>query len=484
MSFLSRLSKPNLPPAVLQFGEGNFLRGFVDPMIDDAVKMGLFSGTVAIVKPTGRTPLSPWFQDQNCNYTLMLRGQQEGKLVNRSQIITAVSQAVSPYEDFAAYERLILAPELKFVVSNTTEAGISLSQGGQLEDRPPDSFPAKVTQLLWRRYEQFGGDCSKGLVFLPTELIPKNGEKLFQYVLTLSREWGLPQTFIQWVEDSCVFCNTLVDRIVSGYPGDQKAEDLAQYQDRLLVCGEPFGLWVIECPCPERLEREFPLRRAGAPVLLTQDLEAYRVRKVRVLNGAHTGFSLAALEAGLSSVDECICDPDFLPFLKRLVFDEAVPTVPLNQKETTAFAEQVMERFQNPYLYHRLSSIAVNSVSKWKERLLPTLKDLAERNKRLPPCICFSLAALIWFYLDPGQSSQDSQDVLDFFRHCRQLDLGELVRSVLQNQALWGEDLSKLPGLEELTARNLGRIREQGMRGALRTLLQQLKNPAAGRETL
>ncbi len=480
-SINSCVSRQKLPVRAVQFGEGNFLRAFVDHMLDIANEQGAFSGRVAVVKP--RRGSIDKFIAQDCLYTVVLRGREQGKIVNEHRIVTVLDSVHSPYDDPDCLARLGCIETLEYVISNTTEAGIALTGSEQPDDRPCESFPGKLLQLLWARYQHFSGDPARGVVVLPTELIDKNGQTLLTCLLTLAGRWNLPAEFTAWLQTACTFCNTLVDRIVTGFPAEADAlQRELGYEDALLDVGEPFGLWVIECPDPEALSARLPLGRIGLPVVYTRDLTPYRERKVRILNGAHTSSVLAAYLAGEEIVRGMMNNPLTRAFVDRAVFDELLPTVPLPAEEVRAFAGAVMERFDNPFIDHKLLAISLNSVSKWRARVLPALKDTVLKTGRVPQALAFSLAALIAFYTPASRDDggltglregcpypiRDSEEVLDFFWEHRGSTFSEaFVRLFLSRTDFWGEDLNGIAGLCAETARWLGVIRTEGMKSAL-----------------
>ena len=310
------LKAPERPVRVLQFGEGNFLRAFVDYMIDIANEKVDFNGNVVLVKPISFGNLDA-FHQQDCRYTVLLRGLVDGKPVEMSRAITSVSDAVDAYgeyEKYAAYARL---DTLRFIVSNTTEAGIVLDESDRFDLCPPNSYPGKLCKFLYERAEAFGYAADKGLIILPVELIDDNGIALKRCVKTLARLWKLGERFETWLDEACVFTSTLVDRIVTGYPRDE-AEAIWQklgYEDRLLVTGEPFALWVIESE--KDISGELPLPDCGLPVIFTDNQKPYKQRKVRILNGAHTSFVPAAFLCGYDYVLDAMNDPMILTFMQK-----------------------------------------------------------------------------------------------------------------------------------------------------------------------
>ncbi len=478
------------PERILQFGEGNFLRAFVDWMVDILNEQGDFDGNVVAVQPIAQG-LAGLINSQDGLYTTVLRGMQGGERVEQLRPITTLSRVLNPYEadDWISYLRVAESPDLRFVVSNTTEAGIAYVEEAYHPEQVQQSFPAKVCALLHHRYTHYSGDPSKGLIFIPCELIDRNGEMLKTIVLRHSNEWGLDAGFTAWVEASCDFLNSLVDRIVPGYPKGEAAaiEQQLGYRDQVMVSAEIFHLWVIEYK-KRSYEQELPLHAAGLNVIWTDDMSFYRTRKVRILNGAHTMSVLAAYQAGLDTVQDCIADKALLyPFMYHGIFDEIIASMDGSKEELAHYAADVLERFENPYNPHRLLSISLNSVSKFKTRNLPSLLGYKEKTGRLPRRLVFSLAALISFYegvefdgtaltgARGGESYpiQDDPEILDFFQ--AQYRMGgsarekarRLCRAVLSNSSWWGEDLTNVDGLAALVEGDLTSIWAVGMKKAL-----------------
>ena len=455
-------AKQNRPIKVLQFGEGNFLRAFVDYMIDIANEKGVFDGSIAIAKPISFGSLE-LFDKQDNLYTVLLRGKENGKVVNDSRIITSVAKTVDCKDDYEEFMALAELDTLRFVVSNTTEAGITLDKNDHF-DGLPETYPGKLTKFLYTRFERFGGAEDKGLIILPVELIEANGKKLRECVLALCDTWNLPAEFKAWIDSANVFCSTLVDRIVTGYPRGEaeKVWDELGYRDDLVDIGEPFALWVIESD--KDISAELPLDKIGLPVVFTNDQRPYRERKVRVLNGAHTSSVLAGYLYGIDIVRDCMQDELMGAFVRRVVMDEIVPQVNLPLSEVQAFAASVFERFENPFIDHALLSISLNSVSKWKARVLPSFKDYIKNNGKLPRLITFSVAALLAFYTatdlrEDGLYAQrkngdeyvihDDRFILEFFAEKSAGSAEALVDAALANVDFWGEDLSTYEGLNE-----------------------------------
>ncbi len=482
MELLSKkkTGKVERPVKVLQFGEGNFLRAFVDYMIDIANEQGKFDGDIVLVKPIEFGNLDR-FHEQECQYTVQLRGIVDGEAKRINRVVTSVADAVDAYGEYEKYAAFAKLDSLRYIVSNTTEAGIVYDDTDRLEMKPPKSYPGKLTKFLYERYKHFDGAMDKGLVMLPVELIDDNGIHLKECVLKLAALWNLEDGFVTWLNEACVFTSTLVDRIVTGYPRDE-AEELCKefgYQDNLIVTGEPFALWVIESA--KDISKEFPLPDAGLPVIFTDNQKPYKQRKVRILNGAHTSFVLASYLCGNDIVLESMNDELILDFIKKTIFDEVIPTLTLPKQDLVDFAEAVLTRFNNPYVKHALLSISLNSVSKWRARCMPSFLGYIEKEGRLPVHLTFSLAALMAFYTGSeirdkalighrdGAEYQilDDAAVLEFFAANSGKDAKEYAHLVLSNESFWGQDLSKLAGVEGAVTAYVAEIRELGMRKAM-----------------
>jgi tagaturonate reductase len=472
---------------VVQFGEGNFLRGFVDYMIDVANEKGVFDGDIAIVKPRPFEDMER-FHAQNNIYTVSLRGKRNGKIYVENRVITSVQKAISSYNDYEEYMALARLDTVQFVVSNTTEAGIVFDADDKFELTPPNTYPGKLTKFLYERFKTFHGDPSKGLIILPVELIEDNGIRLKECVLKYVDLWNLGEEFKKWICENNIFCSTLVDRIVTGYPQNQAAEICEQlgYEDQLLDTGEPFALWVIESD--KDISEKFPLDKAGMPVIFTDNQKPYRERKVRILNGAHTSTVLAAYLMGKNIVRECMNDALVRKLMDKIVFDEIVPTVKLPRQEAIDFAKAVYERFDNPFVDHALLSISLNSVSKWKTRILPTFKDDYAKNQTPPKFLTFSFAALMAFYtsdkLENGvlvgdrngerYEIKDDRKVLEFFAaNSKSKPTREFVTAFASNTDFWGEDLTKYNHFVDMVCEDLDNIKENGMTATVEALVKE-----------
>lgn len=465
------------PVRVLQFGEGNFLRAFVDWMIDIANEKGVTDTGVAVVSPRFKNNAGiKALRSQDGLYHVCLEGIADDKAVSESRLITCVDTVLSPQDDYKAYEEVILSPELRFVVSNTTEAGIRYEADDITADVPV-TFPGKVTSLLYKRYRHFEGDDGKGLIFLCCELIEDNGSRLREIVLRHAREAELPSDFICWVENSCVFCDTLVDRIVPGFPADTIDEVKASlgYDDNLVVKGERYHIWAIGGDGYEKVGEELPLNLAGLNVLFMPSIKEFRDRKVRILNGSHTGMVPEGLLLGCATVQDAFDDEDLHPFISRMVDDEVLPVIDGNPDELKRFADGILERFYNPFIRHYLKSIALNSLSKWEARNFPTVLDTRKKLDKYAERELFTFASLLALYSpESGFTPEDNpahvEKIREILGECQ--DEREAVRRICAS-GIFTEDFESLvPGFSEKTGHYLHLIRTTGMREALRSLNQ------------
>ena len=468
------------PIKVLQFGEGNFLRAFVDYMFDICNEKGLFDGSIVLAKPIEFGSLEQ-FKKQDNIYTVSLRGRVDGepKVINR--IVTSVADTVGVYEEYDRFMEYARLDTLRYIVSNTTEAGIVYDETDSLDARPPKTYPGKLTKFLYERFNAFKGATDKGLVILPVELIDDNGIELERCVNEFITLWKLPEDFRTWVKDACNFCSTLVDRIVTGYPRGHEEEIWQElgYEDRLVVTAEPFALWVIESK--KDLSEELPFVKAGLPVIYTDNQKPYKQRKVRILNGAHTSFVLASYLCGNNIVRESMEDKLIRDFMNATIFNEVIPTLTLPKQDLLDFADAVIGRFNNPYVDHALLSIALNSVSKWKARCMPSFTEYIRLKGENPKHLTFSLAALMAFYSSEklegnalignrnGEEYKIMDDlaVLEFFRDYSGKSTEEFAKAFLAKESFWGQDLSVLGDTYKLVCGYLNDIRTLGMRAAM-----------------
>ena len=473
------------PEKVMQFGEGNFLRAFVDDFIDIANEKAGYNGKVVLIQPIGQG-LTDLVNAQEGLYTLYLRGSEKGRKVDDKRVISAVSRCLNPYRDWDDVLALAKSPDLELVVSNTTEAGIVHENESKFDQVPPISFPAKLTRVLYERYTA----GLPGLTILSCELIDNNGKELLKCVNQYIDDWGLDAGFRAWINEKNLFCSTLVDRIVPGRirdPEEVKALAAANgYDDPLTDVGEVFGFWAIEGPA--ELEDRLPFKKAGVPVSVVPDVTPYKKRKVRILNGAHTGFVLGAYLAGFDIVRDCMHDDTVLGFMNKMLYEEVIPTLPLDKDDLMNFASAVQDRFNNPFVNHELMSISLNSTSKWRARNMPSLLDYIQINGKLPACLTMSLAAYIAFYSNDIQALTDSGLVcrrakdneytvsddrwaLEFYWAHKDDCVEDLVHAVLTNTDMWGQDLTAISGFETAVAQDLALIRKEGALAAYRSCL-------------
>lgn len=413
---------------VIQFGEGNFLRGFFDYFLHKMNEKGLYEGKAVVVQPRagGKCAL---LNAQDCKYNLYLRGIKDGEIVKEHIFVESISRCVNPYKEFEAYVSLADNPDFRFIVSNTTEAGIEFVDTCKFQDKPALSFPGKLTQLLYRRYK----NGLNGFIILSCELIDNNGAELKKCVLKYARLWNLEADFVDWLENENHFVNTLVDRIVTGYPNDETKE--IHPDDKFLDTAEIFHLWVIE----GNFEDEFPLKKAGFNVIWTDNVKPYKKIKVRILNGAHTSLVAGALLSGIETVGEAMNDDVASAFLNKCMKEEILPTIGENE-ESIAFANSVFDRFRNPFIQHKWRSIALNSVSKFSVRVLPTLLEYKEKNGVYPKGLTLSLANLIYFY--KNDNPDDAENVVATMKN-------DSIVEILANTSLWQSDLSDMNDIIE-----------------------------------
>lgn len=450
MERLKRTEKCSLTERVLQFGEGNFLRGFVDWMIDRLNKENGGDYGVVLVQPLANG-LIDMINEQDGRYSLYLRGLQNGEKVEETRIVDCVTRGINPFADTDAYFECAKNPDLRFIVSNTTEAGIEYKQNQNPEDFAGLTFPGRLTLFLKKRFDE----GLNGFILFPCELIDKNGDCLKECILKYSKDWGYGSDFEKWINEENHFTNTLVDRIVTGYPRDtaKEMEKSFGYLDNVIDTAEIFHLWVIEGD--KKLSEEIPFHKIGLNVLWTDDVTPYKKRKVRILNGAHTMMVLAAHLAGLETVKEAMDDELVFSFMKQGIFEEIIPTLDLPKPELEQFANDVIERFQNPFIKHYLLSIALNSVSKYKVRVLPSVLQYIKENGSEPKRLVFSLAALIAFYRT--DAANDDPAVMEYMKTASAAD-------ILAKTEYWDEDLSFL--LPSIKA-HLDAIEKDGIRGAM-----------------
>ena len=443
--------KKNITDSI-QFGEGNFLRAFVDYCIQILNDKTSFSGKVNIIQPLPEGMIEQ-LKIQNGKYNLFHEGIIQGKTIRDRMQINCVKQMNNPYQEFDQFLELAENENLTFVFSNTTEAGIVLDTKDQFTDKPPRSFPGKLTRLLHHRYKTFNGDPSKVLHIMPSELIEQNGTKLKKIILELSKIWKLEDHFISWINQNH-FYNTLVDRIVPGFP----KKDLDFYKkelffdDQLIVTCEPFFLWVIEGN-PELL-KIFPLDQLKEiDVKVVPDLGIFRTRKVRILNGSHTTMVPVGLLHGTKTVSDILKNDFLKTFLSQTLFDEIIPSVDLDKQQLNDYAHSVLERFSNPFIIHKLESISLNSISKFKVRVLPSLISYLRKQGKVPKNLTFSMAALIYFYgkevsKHPYPLKDDPEIIAFFNKIWSKRNIEKVVVETLSNTDLWDKNLAEISPLK------------------------------------
>lgn len=470
------------PERIIQFGEGNFLRAFFDWMVDIMNEKVDFDTSVVVVQPLMEGKVGS-LNKQEGLFTVILQGHRGANVVREKRVVRAVSRGVNPYRDFEGFLALGEDPLMKFIVSNTTEAGINFDANGKFEDGPLNTFPGKLTLLLYRRFCHFKGAKDRGFVVLPCELIENNGSSLKHAVRQYASLWKLEKEFHSWIDEDNYFCNTLVDRIVTGHPADRidMIHEELGYRDELVVEGELYHLWAVEGP--EGLDEKFPARKAGLNVEFVVDIRPHREKKVRIMNGSHTCMAIVGQMCGLKTVKEAVEDSLVGTYIRHVVFQEIIPTLPPPREKNLSFADQVFVRFENPFIKHRLDSIALNSVAKWKTRILPTFKDCFKEHGIWPKGLVFCLAGLIALYRgridgDIVHIADDPEIVERIGSEWTYYDQGnvtleDLAIHLLGDTKLWGEDLRKMGELTSAVARHLEKIAKVGARSTLYELLSE-----------
>ena len=469
--------KSVMPEKVIQFGEGNFLRAFVDWIIWNMDQKTNFNGSVVVVQPLNGGMID-WLNGQDCLYHVNLQGRENGKPVNTIERIDVISRCVNPYAQFETYMALAEQPEIRFVISNTTEAGIAFDPACKLDDKPCSSYPGKLVQLLYRRYQAFNGDPTKGLIIFPCELIFLNGHVLKDCIRKYIDLWQLPEGFRQWFENSCGVYATLVDRIVPGFPRKEIAQiqEKIGYRDNLVVQAENFHLWVIEAP--KEVAQEFPADKAGLHVLFVPSEEPYHKRKVTLLNGPHTVLSPVAYLSGVNIVRDACQHEVISKYIHKVQFDELMQTLDLPMDELEKFAADVLERFDNPFVDHQVTSIMLNSFPKFQARDLPGVKTYLERKGELPKGLVFGLAAIITYYKGGKRADgaeitpNDDPKIIELLQQLWATgDTQKVADGVLAAEFIWQEDLRKVQGLNALVKQYLDLIQQKGMLEAVKTIL-------------
>ena len=479
---MERLSRKTAPGAktytekVIQFGEGNFLRAFIEWIIWKTNQKTDFDASVVIVQPIDRGMVD-MLNEQDCLYHLNLQGLDKGQPVDSVDMIDVVSRGINPYRDFDEYMKLAEQPQMRFIISNTTEAGIAFDPDCKLSDKPALSYPGKLTQLLYHRFEYFKGDMSKGFIIFPCELIFENGKHLKECIRQYIDLWNLGEDFRNWFENACGVYSTLVDRIVPGYPRDTAPQlcERVGYQDNLLDKAEIFHLWVIEAP--KEVALEFPADKAGLNVLFVPSEAPYHERKVTLLNGPHTVLSPIGYLSGLNTVKECCEDPVIGKFVHKVMYEELLPTLNLPENELLQFAGDVMDRFRNPFVKHFVTSIMLNSFPKFRTRDLPGIKTYLERKGELPAGLVLGLAAICTYYKggkrgDDDIVPNDDPKIMNLLKDLWATgDVRQVAEGVLGAEFIWDENLNEIPGLTRLLTKALALIQMEGMRKAVECIV-------------
>ncbi|MEM6964001.1 MAG: tagaturonate reductase [Bacteroidota bacterium] len=458
-------------PKIIQFGGGNFLRGFFDWMVDTLNEKTDFDAGVIVVKPTERGDYTA-LRNQDGLFHVSTNGIKDGQLISKNELVRCVNQVVHPYRAWETFLRTAELASIRFIVSNTTEAGIKVNSEDQFTDTPPKEFPAKLTRWLYRRFSYFKGNETKGCIIMPCELIENNGDALRSAILEYTRLWSLGDDFQKWILDHNIFCNTLVDRIVPGFPTTRKAELFQKigYQDDLLVDAEPYHIFVIQSE--KDIKDELPFHQTNLNVVFADDLASYRTLKVRILNGAHTLMVPVGYMSGLESVREAVESEIIGKYIQATLWEEIIPSLDFPPEVSEKYAAEILDRFRNPFIHHRLISIALNSITKFKTRLLPSLLDFYNKKNTLPPRIVFSFASLIWMYRGKRKSAiiplQDNPETITFFKklwsdfYNNTITIDDLVKTVLASVDFWQKDLNEVEGLRETLVKHLKDFEESG----------------------
>ncbi len=469
--------KASYPERVIQFGEGNFLRAFADWMIKEMNEKAGFNSSVVIVQPIEQGMID-MLNKQDCLYHVNLQGLEKGEKVNSLTMVDVISRALNPYTDFEAFLKLAGQPEMRFVISNTTEAGIVFDPSCKLTDTPASSYPGKLTQLLYHRFKTFNGDQTKGLIIFPCELIFLNGHKLKETIYQYIDLWELGDEFKTWFTDACGVYATLVDRIVPGFPRKDidAIKEKLQYDDNLVVQAEVFHLWVIEAP--ESVAEEFPADKAGLNVLFVPSEEPYHERKVTLLNGPHTVLSPVSWLSGINIVRDA-CQHEIIgKYIRKVMFEELAETLDLPKEELNQYGNDVLERFDNPFVDHSVTSIMLNSFPKYQTRDLPGLKTYLKRKGTLPQGLVLGLAGIIFYYKGGVRADgvkaepNDAKEIIELLQTLWATgSTRKVAEGVLGAEFIWGENLNAIPGLSAQVTSYLDAIREKGMLNVVKEII-------------
>lgn len=469
-------SQKKLPIKIIQFGGGNFMRGFTDYVIDQLNKEAGFNAGIVNVQPTQGGSVHK-LEEQDNLYTLFTRGIKKGEIVDEKQVISAIQKSINPYTNYNEFLALAKEEELEFIFSNTTETGIAYEEIENSYQGPHKNFPAKLTVLLYERFKHFNGAADRGLRIIPCELIEDNAFALRDIIIKYAQLWDLEDDFVQWITQSNYFHNTLVDRIVPGYPKNdaESYEDQLDYEDQMMVVSETFLLWVIQDA--GNLKARIPFEKISEQILVVDNIQPYRLRKVRILNGGHTLMLAPAVLSGKETVKESVDDAFIGKFLKESIFNEVNPTLGLDENELKDFAEEVFDRFRNPFIKHYQASIALYFVSKFKVRVLPSLLGYVEINKKLPLNLTFSLASLIRFYQgNLGEKSLPINDEEIIVARFKEIwtsgDYEKVADLSLSETAFWETDLTQVEGLKDAVAKALWEIDHNDLETAYNNFIQ------------
>jgi tagaturonate reductase len=464
------------PERIIQFGEGNFLRAFVDWIVYNMNQKADFNSSIVVVQPIAQGMVDMLNKQDNL-YHVQLQGLDKGKTVDTLELIDVISRSMNPYSQHAEFMKLAEQPEMRFVISNTTEAGIAFDPSCKLDDAPASSYPGKLVQLLYHRFKTFNGDKTKGFHIIPCELIFHNGTELKKCINQYIELWNLGAEFKAWFDGSCGVYSTLVDRIVPGFPKETIKEIQAKlgYEDNLVVKAEIFHFWVIEAP--QSLAKEFPADKAGLNVIFVPSEAPYHERKVTLLNGPHTVLSPVGYLSGIDTVREICEDPILGKFVNKAMNEELISTLNLPMAELTQFSADVMERFRNPFVKHFVTSIMLNSFPKFKTRDLPGLKIYLERKGQLPEALCLGLAGIITYYKGGKRGADDitpndAPEIIELLKNLWATgDVKQVAKGVLAAEFIWGEDLNKVPGLTVKIEALLASIQQKGMLETVKSII-------------
>ena len=466
------------PVKVLQIGDGNFIRSFIDWMISVMNQKTDFNGRVATVQALLSDQATPIINRQDGLFTLLSEGNVDGEFVKETHLVDSIAKGFNPYEEWESLLKLVQEEQVEFLFSNTTEAGIVYVKEGFNPKQCPKSYPGKITSLLYHRYKYFEGDKNKGWTIIPCELIEDNGKKLKQICIQIATDWDLPEDFVKWLNHACSFCNTLVDRIVPGYP-KSKAKGIYQelgYRDDLLTVAEPYHLFVIEGE--KELESKLPLKEAGLNVKF-DSINMYRELKVKLLNGAHTMLAPLGILCGIDIVSKGMKDKDIFQFINLTLREEIAVTLnPEIEAISEKYIEQMYDRFSNPYLNHKLTDISLNSYSKYKARVWPSLYAYMKNHERIPQRLTFSFATLLYFYRGVAEEAEykiidDEWTIMSFqefykVKNQSRNQIVNFIKKMIERDFLTTNE--ELPELYETIANYFILIDKLGMKRALTKL--------------